>query len=575
MLPATGIHTIVIKNVLVFFVDGAVQKNMFVFFLLACTEQPHDTYDTSALLPVPEDRGDEIFCSTEPVDGVERFTLETHTRGFQENIPDLRELTKNEDARQGAGLAAGDIDLDGDIDIIAARFTLSPLLYLNDGSGHFTENSDVFAAIEQPDDLFSVGGTGMMITIGLVDLNADRLPELIASGLGFLAVYPNLGGGVFDEPRLIRADHQINGMYLGLASGDMDGDGDLDLAIVSELAVDTYCDEGNEKCVQDLFPDYIYRNDGELKFSLSSTLYSDATQGSHAMLGLFTDRDRDGDLDFFVPKDFLGENAFWRNDGNEWVNDVQVTGADYTWSAMGIDSVDLNGDAFLDYCLTDVGPMRCMLSVAKDTYAESSAFMNLFPNTTTDPGTSVGWSIRFSDFDNDGWWDVSYTGAPMGRQEKTKIESVSDRMWFGLGDGIFTDVSAAAGFNDSHDHYAMVHADVDGDGFVELLISGPGRPIQFYDNACNNNHWTAIHFDGPPSNPEGWGAVVTVEAGGRTWMRELFPIGHLGHSPPVVYIGLGDIDRIDRITASWPDGSIADVTDLPTRQPLWVQSHLP
>jgi len=526
-----------------------------VWLLLACTGPTDPDPDS------PDEHGAAIECAGEGVDGFDRFSEEDAARGFTETIPDLREEFDNPDARFGSGIAAGDIDGDGDIDIIAGRAVLPTMLYLNDGTGHFSRGDDLPGV---PDttlgDFF--GGDGISMQFALADMDGDGLPELLATGFGFLAVYPNLGSGDFGTPILAHNDGKLLGMFLGIAVGDMDGDEDLDVSIISNVGLN-FSPGCEGKCESFTWPDLLIENLGDLQFAEATPLYS-APEGSHAMLGVFTDRDQDGDADLMVLKDYWGENAFWRNDGpGEWVDDDAKIGADFPWSAMGADVLDLNGDGWLDYCVTDTGPVRCLLSNDADTYVEGAASLGLIADSEAD---TVGWSIYFSDLDNDGWTDAAYAGAPMGNQQGVVIEEVPDVMFGGQPGGTFTDVSGVAGFDDQADHYGMIQADLDGDGFLEIVMTGPGKPLRFVDNACNDNHWLALDFEGPGLNTDGWGATVIVEAGGRRWMQELTASPGPGHSPPRVHVGLGDIDVVDSVEVSWPGGARAAATDLPTRR---------
>ena len=78
----------------------------------------------------------------------------------------------------------------------------------------------------------------------------------------------------------------------------MDGDTDLDIALISDVASDIECDGTSSACEFVEWPDYLLENEGGLSFSIEM-LYS-ASQGSHALVALFTDRDNDGEF----PEDF-------------------------------------------------------------------------------------------------------------------------------------------------------------------------------------------------------------------------------------------------------------------------------
>ena len=85
----------------------------------------------------------------------------------------------------------------------------------------------------------------------------------------------------------------------------------------------------------------------------------------------------DGDLDLLALSDLGPPSAFWRNDGLvdgvvQWVDDGASLGAALEIAAMGIDSADLNRDGVLDYCISDVGPPRCLLSDGLGGYVEGA-----------------------------------------------------------------------------------------------------------------------------------------------------------------------------------------------------------
>lgn len=151
----------------------------------------------------------------------------------------------------------------------------------------------------------------------------------------------------------------------------------------------------------------------------------------------------------------------------------------------------------------------------------------------------------------------------MGKSWPALVEEVENPLWAGGPDG-FVDVSAETGFNGMHDHYEMVYADFDRDGFAEIVTSRPEHPLRYLDNASNDNHGFVLDFVGPGVNSEGLNAEVAIEAGGRPWMHEVFPAGGPGHNPPEVYIGLGSIDQIGRIEAGWPIDVRAEISAIST-----------
>ena len=69
-------------------------------------------------------------------------------------------------------------------------------------------------------------------------------------------------------------------------------------------------------------------------------------------------------------------------------------------------------------------------------------------------------------------------------------------------------------------------------------------------------------------------ALVTVEAGGRTFHRELQPSsGYLGSNDPRLHLGLGSASKIERLVVRWPDGSRQGWQDLAVKARLSLRQR--
>jgi hypothetical protein len=99
------------------------------------------------------------------------------------------------------------------------------------------------------------------------------------------------------------------------------------------------------------------------------------------------------------------------------------------------------------------------------------------------------------------------------------------------------------------------HADIDGDGRLEILITQVGgAPLLLKAQAAAGNG-LRIALEGPPGNPHGIGASIEIEAGGAVQRQSIMPTrSYLSQVEPIATFGLGNAATADRVTVTWPDG---------------------
>ncbi len=557
--------------------------------LVACADAPK--YFDSAVAEADVEWGPVQRCAA-PVDGLEGFVDRAAERGLDIEIEG--------DTTQGTcnyipgGVVAQDMDADGDIDLLYNNEADFPHLFVNDGSGHFTR--EAVAVGPAPDGR-------KFYNTAAVDVDGDRLPDVFRVGDGFLVWSRNLGDLrfgdwelVYDEPAFPR------GCYGGVVFGDLDADGDLDLVLPG---LDQQQYEGhlitNDEASWIPAHDLLFENVGGT-WELDRRLSPWGEQAGFSLVQAFTDRDNDGDLDLMSCTDrplsgLHPPQAFWSNEGGgggglpTLVDVAPETNSAVNASAMGLGTHDLNQDGRLDYCMSDVAPaLTCLMSDGGDGYYEGALALGLRPDVTThpdlpadwetrqDPGPQtmwVSWGIAMLDLDNDGNLDAGVVAGPPPDAGSVALSNVHDWqpdwLWMGEDDGTFTPVDPATSpFHSLQLNYGLVSADLDGDGYREL-IKGPftGRP-QLFDNPCGSGHWLEVDLVGPGDNAEAFGARVIVYRGAHRDVQELHNLIAVGQSPSELHFGLGDRDTVDRLVVRWVDGTTTELSDFAADRKLTI-----
>jgi hypothetical protein len=252
-------------------------------------------------------------------------------------------------------LTGGDLDSDGDIDLLAATLQIIPVshhLYWfpNDGQGNFP--------VEQEDEIPSSFNGGSDSYFYIRDFNSDGFMDILAfqqDGQN-IVWYENDSQQNFTEHFIINMNERQR-----LASGDLDDDSDIDLVAVSS---------GNSPDTAIVW----LENNGEENFSLH-VINSSTT----ARLYSVAITDIDGDQD----QDILAGGYWFENDGNENFTEHIIgegLGAGNNYYSQGINYADIDGDGDMDILVAGLSVLS---------WYENTAIMEVVTHTPVNSALNV------------------------------------------------------------------------------------------------------------------------------------------------------------------------------------------
>ncbi|MBL9136884.1 MAG: VCBS repeat-containing protein [Verrucomicrobiales bacterium] len=584
----------------------------------------------------PETPSQPLVVSAGPSPGFTRLPSDTTGVFFTNRLSD-ESAAANQIRLNGSGVALGDVDGDGRIDLFLCNLEASNRLYRNLGSWRFQDITAASPAIALP-GRFCTG-------TALADIDGDGDLDLFINALGEgTRLFLNDGTGTFTEKT--DAALERRGGAMSLALGDPDGDGDLDLYVANyrtttirttgfallnvdgQRRVPAALKEDLEltpdgRVLEHGEPDCFYLNDGTGQFvrvPWTTGGFLDEkgeplqrTPRDWALSAMFRDINQDGLPDLYICNDFHSEDRIWINQGGQQFRALPPLAVRQTSTfSMSADFADLDGDGWDDFFVSDMLDLRRERRLSQitamepnpsvigrfddrpqyarnalqwnrgdGTYAEISAFAGL-------DRSGWSWSAVFLDVDLDGREDLLLTTGHLFDTQDLDAAARIDRMGPVRRDQIarkllmlprlpmpkmafrneggfrFVPAGSTWRFDEIGVAHGLAMGDLDGDGDQDVVVNNLNAAATLYRNDASAPR-IAVRLRGSGANTAGIGARVELRGGGRLYSQEMLAGGrYLSSDAPTRTFAWPATDAVQtdppRLTVRWRSG---EVTTLP------------
>jgi hypothetical protein len=415
------------------------------------------------------------------------------------------------------------------------------------------------------------------------DVDNDGDTDLYVTGYGGNTLYRNGGNGTFSDVTVV-AGVAGSGWSTSAAFVDYDGDGWLDLFVGRYLAwtweANVPCPAadgtGRAYCHPRQFPavaNLLFRNNGDGTFRDVSRDAGIAALAGKGLGVAIDDYDGDGRVDIFVANDSMRQFLFRNLGDGTFAEGAVAAGVAFdddgrTFAGMGTDFGDYDGDMRPDLIVTTLSLERYAL------YHNDGADGFTYATHTTGVGRATsrvsGWGTRFLDYDNDGDQDlIAAQGHVLDTVSRARqgYDYEQPPLLLRNDGGRFVDVSGEAGapFLKAGAGRGAAIGDIDNDGDLDAVIANlDGEPVLLRNDGGGGS--LRVRLRGSRSNRAGIGAVlVMTDAAGRT-QRAIATTAssYQSASDGRVHFGLGS-STATRLEVRWPSGVVQIVSALPPR----------
>ena len=491
------------------------------------------------------------------------------------------------------GAVFADVNGDGHLDLLVSTYWHGTILFLNDGKGRFTRDRNSGL------DSTSVGGT----TMTLADINSNGYLDLyVAHNRGKTIrdsyTHAELSANkivrrVGDSLKVIPPFNKHIKIIKGRNTPLLSEFGLKDVLYINRKSVDgKWLGFRKVKDLKDHF--------------LSSTGKKTGLFPDWGLSARFEDINNDGLPDLYVCNDYSTPDRVWINQGHDVfkaINPLDIR--HYSLSAMNIAIGDINDDGQQDLFVTDmlspsherrfrefkdITPFSSHVGEIKNQpqYTRNMLYLNRGDNSFEEIANYSGvgasdwsWASTFLDVNLDGYEDIIINnGYPYDVRDLDTKRALSrvqsqhpfdlqkephgfltypplktvDEIYRNNGNLTFTNVSEKWGFHDKDVAQGLAVADLNNNGYLDLITNRLNAPAVIYENRINAPR-IAVRLIGNPPNTQAIGAKITLK-GGTVFQDRIVVSGgnYLSGSSPELMFATNPDSTDQILTIYWRDG---------------------